>query len=138
METLIIIAPRAYEAEFNSRLASASHVSKLKVGPSTPGTIIVTDGHGRVYIRRDDSIGNDFEPKEFQRIRETMAAPVFYSLDFSDIGLCRAVVAALFDDEELLIDNDHGVLLTGSDFVRVLRGQAEWDWRCDPVPGKEA
>ena len=59
--------------------------------------------------------------------------PVFYGVDFSDIILCRRVLLAIADDPRLLIDNDHGVVLTGTDFVHVLRSRPEWDWRRDRV-----
>jgi len=98
---------------------------------SAAAALVIDDGKSRVYIARNDLLGDDMEPERLERIRSSIDAPVFYSVDFSDIAFCRSVLAAIADDPKLLVDNDHGVLLTGQEFVRVLRSQHEWDWRTD-------
>jgi hypothetical protein len=94
---------------------------------------VIEDGGTRVYVSRNDSVADDLEPEARARIAAATPSPVFYTVDFNDLDLCRRVLLAIADDPRLLIDNDHGVLLSGADFVRVLRSQPDWDWRQDRV-----
>lgn len=128
MESLIIVAPCAYDAELKARLSRIWRVTETTSGGSS-----IEDGGVRVYVSRNDSVAEDLEPEVRARIAAATASPAFYTVDFSDLQLCRRVLLAIADDPQLLIDNDHGVLLSGADFVRVLRSQPDWDWRQDRV-----
>jgi len=128
MESVIIVAPCAYDAELKGRLARS-----WTVGETATGGSVIEDGCARVYLSRNDAVGEDLEPEARARIVAATPDPVFYTVDFSDLNLCRRVLLAIADDPRLLIDNDHGVLLSGVDFVRVLRSQPDWDWRKDRV-----
>jgi hypothetical protein len=134
MESVIIVAPHPYENEFRDRLSPKRLDPDLSLAQGEPDTFVVTDGRSRVYVSRNDSIRNELEAEELERISESIHEPIFYSFDFSDISLCHRVLEALVDDAALLVDNDHGVQLNGSAFVRLLRSRADWDWRRDPVP----
>jgi hypothetical protein len=94
---------------------------------------VIQDAMSRAYVTRNDLVRNELEPEDLRAIAEAIADPTFYTVDFSDIDLCRRNLLAIADDAKLLVDNDHGVRLSGSDFVRVLRSQPDWDWRRDPV-----
>jgi hypothetical protein len=128
MESVIIVAPCAYDDELKLRLER-----EWKVLTSASGGWVVEDHGSRVYVSRNNTVRDELEPAVLERISATIGAPVFYSVDFSDLDLCRRVLVVLADDARLLIDNDHGVLLPGSEFVRVLRHQPDWDWRRDAL-----
>jgi len=126
MESVLIVTPFAYDAEFELRLE--------QLGPVTTGAegvLFVEDGRSRVYLFRNDWARDELEPDQLERVRSIFAAPVFYSVDFSDIALCRNVLEAIANDPELLVDNDHGVVLIGPEFLRLLRDRPDWDWRLD-------
>lgn len=126
MESVIIAAPFGYDEQLKMRL--------VRVGEATPGAggvLVIDDGKSRVYVGRNDDLRDEFESDQLELIMSTIPEPTFYSVDFVDIALCRRVLEAIADDPELLVDNDHGVLLTGSEFVRVLRSRSDWDWRLD-------
>jgi hypothetical protein len=114
MESVIIVAPCAYDAELKGRLALG-----WKVAVTATGGSVIEDGGARVYLSRNDAIAEDLEPEVRARIAAATPEPVFYTVDFSDLNLCRRVLLAIADDPRLLIDSDHGVLLSGVDFVRV-------------------
>jgi hypothetical protein len=128
MESVIIVAPHVYDAELKARLSRTWSVTDTDTGGS-----VIEDRGARLYVSRNDSVAGDMEREVLARIVATTREPVFYTVDFSDLDLCRRVLIAVADDPLLLIDNDHGVLLTGTDFVRVLRSQPDWDWRQDAV-----
>jgi hypothetical protein len=129
MDSVIIVAPCAYDARFKERLARG-----WKVAATASGGSVIEDGGARVYLSRDDAVASDLEPDARARIAAAILQPVFYTVDLSDLNLCRRVLLVIADDPRLLIDNDHRVLLPGADFVRVLRRQPDWDWRQDRVP----
>ncbi len=127
MESVTVIAPRAYDGEFKARLAS--HPS---LAPTGEGNVVVLDdGKTRVYVARNDYATEEMEPERLQQIMASVKEPIFYTVDFSDIDFCKGVLTLLVDDPLVLVDNDHGVLLAGSDFVRVLHERPDWDWRYD-------
>jgi hypothetical protein len=128
MESVIIVAPCAYDIELKARLSGT-----WRVKDSASGGAVIEDAGAKVYVSRNDSVAEDLEPEAFAGIAAVIPSPVFYTVEFSDLDLCRRVLLVIADDPRLLIDNDHGVVLSGSDFVRVLRSQPEWDWRQDRV-----
>ncbi len=127
METMVLVAPTVYDAELRSRLgrlaADAVH--------DTSDGVVVTDGVSRVYIAQCTAVRDDLEPEQLEMITSAIPNPVFYCIDFSDIVLCRRVLAAVADDPSILIDNDHGVLLPGHRYLEAMRARPEWDWRED-------
>jgi hypothetical protein len=127
MESVIIIADRDWEFEATLRtLPPAYAVTAL-----ADRQVLIERGGCRAYLGPDPRVAGELEPDEEARIRLRIAEPVFYTLDFSDISLCKELLMAIADRHELLIDNDHGVLLPGSEFVRRLQAQKQWDWRFD-------
>jgi hypothetical protein len=124
MNTVIIAAPFEYDAQLRARLE--------QIGPvitGADGVLVLDDGASRVYVGRNDAMREEFEPERLGRIASLLPRQVFYSVDFSDIALCRRVLEVMVNDPRLVVDNDHGVVLPGPDFVRVLQSQRDWDWR---------
>ena len=128
MESVIIVAPRNYDSMLRARL---DRLGPIRVSAS--GEWIVEDGKSRAYLARNDSVSDELEPERLKAIVSKVANPIFDTIDFSDISLCKIVMLALVDDSELLVDDDHGRLLSGTDFVRELTRRPEWDWRKDGV-----
>jgi hypothetical protein len=124
VETVVIIAPYNYDQVLASRMPEASKVS---VGAESAWTIEV--GFRHVYLARNDMIRDELEPADLQKLLEVVRAPVFYSLDFSDIALAKEVLVALVDDPVLMVDNGHGTVLPGPSFAQLLRERLDWDWR---------
>jgi hypothetical protein len=126
MESVLIVAPHDYDAELRQR---ASISWKLSDGPDR--TWAIDDPQGRIYVSRNEWACDELEPERLAQIKAIIQNPIFYSMDFSDLNLSRRVLMTIADDPNLLIDNDHGVLLSGSEFVRLLRSRENWDWRLD-------
>lgn len=129
MNSVIIVAPRGYHTVLIDRLARGWPVSETALG----GAVIEQDG-SRVYLSRDDELVRELESEELARYETAVRDPVYFTVDFSDIGLCRRVLLAIADDPQLLVDNDHGVILSGSDFASYLRRQPGLDWRTSRLP----
>jgi hypothetical protein len=128
MESVMIVAPRQYDAEIKSRLEA---IGPVEVGAE--GALVIDNGKSRVFVTRNKAAPDELEPERLERITSIVESPFFYSVDFSDIGLCRTVLEVIADDPDLVVDNDHGVMLTGPEFLRVLRTRQNWDWRIDPL-----
>lgn len=126
MDSVLITAPRDYDAEFRLRLQPFGMAES-----GEQGTFVLDDGQSRVYIRRNVLASDELEPDEMEQILDSIENPVFYSVDFTDIDFGRRVIESVADDPDLLVDNDHGVRMPGSDFVRLLRSRPSWDWRLE-------
>jgi hypothetical protein len=129
MESVVVIAPRVYDDEFKARLAE--HPSLALAGGRN--VVVLDNGKTRIYVAHNESAVQEMEPEELQNIKDLVADPVFYVVDFSDIDFCKSVLALLVDDPLLLVDNDHGVFLPGPEFIRLLHERPDWDWRRDRV-----
>ncbi|MBI2571594.1 MAG: hypothetical protein HYV63_31680 [Candidatus Schekmanbacteria bacterium] len=129
MESVVIIAPREYNHEIETRLSTL-----FTVHHTSPTNWVVESGVSRAYVSRDDDILNEIENDALCHICSLIEKPVLYSVDFSDIELCRAIMFTVADDPALLVDNDHGIILAGPDFIDLIRRHANWDWRCEPPP----
>ncbi|HZS36262.1 MAG TPA: hypothetical protein VFF06_05520 [Polyangia bacterium] len=123
MEAVIVIAQRDIMPELRIRLASLAPLA------GSEGALVIQDERTRVYLSRDDRVIDELEPDRRERITGKMPSPIFYTVDFSDIELCRKVLFLIADDPTLLVDNDHGTLLRGPEFLELLRSQPAWDWR---------
>jgi hypothetical protein len=126
MESVMIVVPAGYEAEVKTRLGD---VGPVQVGAG--GVLVIDDGRSRVYVARNEHALEELEPSELAQFRDAVPDPIVLSVEFSDIALCRRVLEAIADDPAVMVDNDHGVVLPGPEFVRVLRSQQDWDWRVD-------
>ena len=127
MDSVVVIAPRVYDEEFKAGLAC--HPSLASAGEGN--VVVLDDGKTRIYVARNVYASQEMEPDRLQQIMASVSEPIFYTVDFSDIDFCKGVLALLVDDPLVLVDNDHGVLLVGSDFVRLLHERPDWDWRYD-------
>jgi len=126
MESVILIAHRRAIPNFKARVSSA-----LRVVDGVGGALVIDNGAARIYVALDEHVRSELGAERLERILSIVEDPVFFTVDFSDIDLCKTVLMSIADDPRLLVDNDHGVLLSGSEFVRVLRSQRDWDWRRD-------
>jgi len=128
MESVILIARRSYNLNFAEKIPS-----EFKLLEAVRDCTAITDGDTRIYIYPNDSIRDELVREELDRITSRISDPVFYTVDFSDISFCRTLLLNIADDLELLVDNDHGRLLPGPEFVQILRNNPMWDWRRDKV-----
>ena len=133
MESVILAVPRALQTAFVSRIQATLAVTQFA---NSAVISIATDGT-RAYIVEDSSIATDYDPEELCQISNHVADPVFYTIEFSDIGMCRKILLLIADDPAIIVDNDHGILLSGKEFVMRIRTKPDWDWRigAESVPG---
>jgi hypothetical protein len=126
VESVILVTAGDYDERFRARIPAA-----YKASEGAGGALVIEDGRSRIYIAKNDSLRNDLGPEKLDAVAVLGPTPSFYTVDFTDIAFCRDVLLAVADDPKVLVDNDHGVLLPGAEFVRVLRSQQDWDWRRD-------
>lgn len=81
------------------------------------------------YLVRDDSIRLDFTTEEWVHIASIVPEPTIYALEYADINTCRALLLRLVERDDVVVDSDHGTILTGTAFVDRMRRDTEWDWR---------
>ena len=124
MEAVIIVTSPGNGIDFMSRLEQAG---KVTVEPN--GIVVVTSEASRIYVVQDNAVRDEFEPEELRLIAALIQVPIFYLLEFSDLMFCKKVLEIAANDPKLMVDNDHGTILPGNEFVRILRNNQGWDWR---------
>jgi hypothetical protein len=86
-----------------------------KVDFSPGDTITVYGDDSRVYIHPDGRV----DAKNNLRVM----------IDHSDIDFVKKVIEIVADAPAIIIDNDFGTVLPGSEFVDRCRTEKGWDWR---------
>lgn len=130
MDSITIVTTRGYDLRHLRRSIPPTY----RVNHAANERIVIESGGRRAYLGADARIANEMEPEESSHILGMIPEPIFYTLDFTDINLCKELLLAIADRGDVLIDNDHGVVLPGSEFVQILRSRGNWDWRHDPAP----
>jgi hypothetical protein len=124
MDSVIVIAPTAYDETLRSRIPD-----RYRVYPGAAGAIVIEEGPKRIYIWENKHIANEFDPSKLGAAVGAIQNPTFYSIDFHDFGFCRDLLLEIADDPQIVVDNHYGTSRTGSEFARLLRQRPNWDWR---------
>jgi hypothetical protein len=130
MESVFVLVPADHSAAFEARLDGNAR-------PQVGGPWFVEENGARVYINRSGSLAEELEPEQLAAMEAVVRDPVFYLFDFNGLDLCKRILAVMIDDPLVWIDNDHGVLLSGRDFLARLRARPDWDWRRDRPPSSD-
>jgi hypothetical protein len=72
METVLLVAPWGYSADFKAKMPSGYRVSE-GAGEST----VSDSGTTRIYISRNDSVRGELEPEKLRRITTAIPDPIF-------------------------------------------------------------
>ena len=128
MQGIVLIAPRGTTV---SEFADVLRKEKYTVEVRSPEDLFLESGSRRIYIYSEDV---DTDLDEYNRDEQTailtiISNPIFYSVDFSDLAFLKEVLCKIAARPDLIIDNDHGNILRGTDFVRRLQENPDWDWR---------
>ena len=125
MDGVLIYAPHDYDDKLEQRLSA-------RFGPvRQPLQWAIQRENSRVYIYADPEIRQFLESEAERRVLAEMPQLVAYAVNFDDIGLLREVLFAIADDEQLVVDNDHDVILRGPAFLQLMRERPDWDWSAD-------
>ncbi|HEX2873268.1 MAG TPA: hypothetical protein VHP33_18545 [Polyangiaceae bacterium] len=127
---MIIVTSQALGLDHLRRMLPAQY----SVEDTANQRIVIELGGRRVYLGTDPRVAGEMDPEEAACIEGMIPDPAFHSLDFNDISMCRELLLALADRSDVVVYNDHGLILPGSEFVQLLREHQDWDWRCDPAP----
>jgi hypothetical protein len=129
MNSVIIVTHR----DFDFGALRRAIPDNYEVDDAANGCIVIEREGQRLYLGPDPHIPDELEPEEALRIFSMIPDAKFYTLDYSDISLCKDLLNAMVDRPDVLVDNNHGVLLPGPEFLQLLRSRPDWDWRLDPV-----
>lgn len=102
--------------------------SRFQTYRNAPESIAIEDGERHAYLVREDSGVSGIEQEQIDAIQAVIPNPFFVSLEYNSLSLCRELLVNLADDPNLLIDNDNGTVISGSQFVARLRQNPTWDW----------
>lgn len=125
MQTVIMIRDGREDAEgLLDRLSSS-----FRIEEQPDGRYFISGKESHGWLGRDDEIIEDYDEDELAVVRRHVAQPVAFVLEFSDLDFGKQLLAALVSGEPCLVDNNHGDILRGQDFLDQLRERPSWDWR---------
>ena len=91
--------------------------------------IVITDDEGYITINLDNYITEEYDEKELNVISQIIEQPEFFLIEFSHLDLLKEVIPSCVDSPVFLVDNDHGDILSGREFLLKLKKNPSWDWR---------
>ncbi len=91
--------------------------------------IVINDGGRYIAINLDDYITEEYDEKELDIISQIIEQPKFFLIEFTHLDLLKEVIPFCVDEPGFLVDNDHGDILSGQQFLLKLKKNPAWDWR---------
>ena len=117
MRTVVLIAPDHTSADkFLHRLPSTYSIESS----ASPERVVIQSGERHAFFEEDASVQDDFDDEELLVIQNRFIAPKFFTLEFSDPGFGTLLLIHLANDPSILVDDDHGSILQGDEFVKRL------------------
>lgn len=91
----------------------------------------VDAGGSRIYVERfgELTLAEGFSPMLIALVTAFAERPVVRELRYRDIRALRPALLPIVDRDDLLVDCDEGVVMSGRDFAARLRHDPDWDWR---------
>ncbi len=125
MNSVVIIAPQSNSVQRFVDIAR----TKWKVSDENDVHCLIENEAMHVIINTDDNIKNDYDLEEMALILRRISDPKFFIFEFNDFQYGKEVLAELVNSEDLLIDDDHGNVMSGKAFSSYLRKNPNFDWR---------
>lgn len=82
----------------------------------------------RVQIVEAFDADKFMEPDELDKINNVLHNPKFYFIEFKDIEKLKKILNIIANRDDVLIDNDFGLLTTGKNFLTICNEKPGWDW----------
>src|SRR5690606_4273639 len=81
-----------------------------------------------IEIARDDSIGDYYEtPAELAALEKLPGTPRYYLVHFKNIERLKRVLREIAIRDDVIVDNDFGMLEPGAEYVRRCAASPGWD-----------
>jgi len=125
MQSIVVITP--------PNITLKSFVDKLglyyDVDTVSDDRIVINDGKRYIAINLDGYITGEYDEEELKIISQSIKQPKFFLIEFSHFDLLKEVLPFCAEAPGFLIDNDHGDILSGWEFLSKLKKNPRWDWR---------
>ena len=125
MQNIIIITPPNITLKY--------FVEKLEpyydVDMVSDDRIVITDEERYIAINLDEYVAEEYEEKELNLISQVIKHPQFFIIEFSHFDLLKQIIPFCVNPPVFLIDNDHGDIFSGREFLLKLNKDPRWDWR---------
>ncbi|MBF0100185.1 MAG: hypothetical protein HQK77_04675 [Desulfobacterales bacterium] len=125
METIIIVTTTDVTIEkFIDMLPDSFRKEK-----QLDGRYFISSEIHYCWIEYDDEIESYYDEDEMLIVKKHIPKPKFFTCEFTEIEFGKKILSHLISDNQFVIDNDHGELLTGEEFIKRLKDDPDWDWR---------
>lgn len=90
---------------------------------------VVGNDRMHVIINTDETIKNDYDEEEIAAVLQMVPEPQFFIFEFNEFEFGKEVLEELTDASDIAIDDDHGNILSGTEFCSKIRNNVSYDWR---------
>jgi hypothetical protein len=133
METIMLIAEKSdLLPVFKQKVEYAFPTAFISdLGNNQPGFVIELSSRSRIYI---EFYGNDLESIGWEGFEVELITNRFplshyvYGISYHSLETVKRVIVILANSDQMLVDNDFGTLLVGSDFVQKIHAEPNWIW----------
>ncbi|MET4073238.1 hypothetical protein [Hymenobacter sp. UYCo722] len=135
MESVMLIADNSELLPvFKSTLKSVFPTAAISDIGGRPGFVLELSSRGRIWVEVEndslESIGwEDFEIELI--IRKFPSTRYVYSIAYHSIEVVKQVIVSIANNDQVLVDNDCGDLLVGSELVARILHNPGWNWLQD-------
>lgn len=92
---------------------------------------VIEDENNYLIIRPAENLKEELNDQEIATVLKITGSTTFYEFSYRDINLIKMVLLTVADSDDFAVDDDHGTLLSGSEFSQRIRENPDLDWRKD-------
>ena len=127
MKYILLISSRNYGLNEMSRSIPNESVVSLNLEDKELN-IKVPGASRNIIVANVGSELHDFDEDERKFIQSNINDPEIYTVDYKELSDLKMLLNFIANRDDVLIDNDFGVLTTGKKFLHYCNNHPEWDW----------
>lgn len=81
-----------------------------------------------VSAEKSEEISAYYDDEEGNIFRDQIPDPDFYIIEFKSIEFLKQVLRQSMNRSDVFLDNDFGLILSGTQFLSVIEQRPSWDW----------
>jgi hypothetical protein len=132
MNSIITCLPKDVGlSDVASVLSSLGQVERQYEQQGSAHDLYVTRDSSHIWVDLDteNELPLEYDSEQIDFIQRTIGQFSGYIISYNDIELAKDAARSLAAAWPAVIDNDHGTMVSGADFIALMDSDPSWDWR---------